>query len=383
MTKIIISSFAAASFAFGGPPAGDFLESIGTSPVSFDGDDATTSSPLQFSPNFSVDADLLVSDDINVQRYTATLGADIGATSVGLTYSRIEYQLDVTGTGTFPTSVNESTDQLSLSFGREWTEHYSSTLALSGYNGFTNHRSIWIDELTTQRLGGAPGFREADPFGFSVNFTNTFLLPNKFDSIAVSVGYSRDRIAPGQAFEFSPTFFGVVSGDDTLDTVSASITGSFYLTNKITSQWFARAAFVSDREVRTQYRVSTAWNITDGLTLRSEVGATFEPTDFQSYFGGLTLSYQIIDPLRLSIGYRLYTDTGEITTSNFNSAAPGFDSSEISASLLWTQGSHSFRTSVAFLQGDFDAINSASEPFEDLFSDRNFFAVRAAYTFQF
>lgn len=383
MIKIFTFSLTLASFSFAGSESGDFLEDLGSSPISFDERDSTEASPLQFSPTLSLDADLLISDEINVQRYSANLDTDIGATSVGLSYRRIEYQVDVSGTGVFPTSVDETTDQLSLSLAHEWTEHYSSSVSLSGYSGFTNFRSIWINELLSQRLGGAPGFREPDPFGFSVNFTNTFLLPNKFDSIAVAAGYSRDRIAPGQQVEITPTSFGVVSGDDTLDTVSFSITGNFHLTNKVTSQWFARAAFVSDREVRTQYRIKTAWNIIDKITLRSELGATIEPADFESYYGGLSLTYQITDPLSLTIGYRLYTDTGEITTSNFNSAAPEFDSSEISASLLWSKGSHSLSTSVAFLQGEFDEINSASEPFEDLFSDRDFFAVRAAYTYQF
>jgi len=151
----------------------------------------------------------------------------------------------------------------------------------------------------------------------------------------------------------------------------------------ITTQLVARVNFVSDREVRTQLRAKAAWNPINRLTFRGEFGATIEQPEFQAFFGGLSINYQILDQLTFSAGYRVYGDTGEITTSNFNSAAPDLDTRETSASLLWSNGIHSLSASVAFFETDFGEVSFVNQQFADLFSDRDFFAIRAAYSYQF
>ncbi len=387
MKHFLLSTIILTTTSFAGTQEGNFLEDIGSDSSSFEFNDTESDekSSFKISPTFSIDVDLLVSEDINVQRYSTDLQLEHRDTTVGIAYSRIQYDLDITGESVSPVNETTSTDRVTLTLGQEWTDKASSSFSLSGYQGFTNFRSIWINQIFEQDLGGAPGFRDANPFGFSANLSNTFILPNDFDSITWGIGYSRDRIAAGQQIETfpGPPFIAVTQGNDTLDTISTSLTGNFFITNKFTTQWFFRAAFVSAREVRTQYRIKTAWNIIDKLTLRGEIGATIERPNFESYYGGATLSYQITAPLSLTVGYRIYTDTGEVTTSNFNSSAPELDSTEISASMRWSNGTHSLSTSVAFLQTDFGTVNSASAPFEDLFSDREFFAIRAAYTYQF
>ena len=387
MAAFMFCGSALGTTSFAGAKGGDFSEDLENSSIfdEIDTDDVGEGSSLNFGVDFSADGDFLISDDINVQRYSGSLGLEFWDTTLGLSYRRVNYDLDVTGEAVNPVNRTETTDLVSLTVGQKWNDHFSSSLALSGYEGFTSHRSIWITETFDQQSRGAPGFREADPSGFSVGLTHVFTLPNDFDTISWNIGYSRDRIAPGQSVSFDPFtgFFGVLPTEDTLETFFTSLTGNFYLTNKVTSQWFVRASQVTDRELRTQLRLNTAWNIGRGLTLRGEVGATFEQPDFDSYYGGLTLSYQLLDSLSASVGYRVYSDSGEITTSNFNSSAPEFDSTEISASLLWANGAHSASLSVAFLQTEFGEINLASERFEALFSDRNFFAVRAAYSVEF
>lgn len=386
MRAFILFNLTLATSALAGTSNGDFVEDLGSNSIAYDSNADESDGGTQLSvTDFTLDADLLISDDINVQRYSATLGLEYGDTTLDLSYNQVNYDLDVAGEAINPTNRDDRTDLYSLTLGQKWNDRVSSSLALSGYEGFTSHRSIWITETFDQTSRGAPGFQEADPSGFSVGLTNTFTLPNDFDTISWSIGYSRDQIAPGQTISFDPLtgFFGVLPTDDVLETFSTSLTGNFYVTNKVTSQLFLRASQVTDREVRGQVRLNTAWSITQGLTLRGEIGTTFESPDFDSLYGGLTLTYQLLDSLSATVGYRLYSDSGEITTSNFNSSAPEFDSSEISASLLWNSGPHSASLSAAFLETDLGDINPASARFEGLFTDRNFFAVRAAYTLKF
>ena len=346
---------------------------------------------------FSVEADYdgLFSGDIIIQRYNTNLEWERGKTNLGLGYTYNIYDVDFSN----PTDLlsgsrklDEENHTLTFTAEREWTDFWSTNLSLTGYTGFTDFRSIWISEFFREDQGDLPGYSAPDPFGFSVGIGNTFVLPNEIDSIRLDLGYSRDRIAPGFEREFASfaevlagqPFETTVASDDDLDTVSVGLTGNFYVTNKITTQWLARASFISDREVRTQFRVSAAWSPFNRLNFRGEFGASFEPSSFEAYYGGGSANIQVSNSLTWSVGFRVYTDSGEITTSNFNTAAPGIDTQEISSSLRWSKGSHSVLASVAYLQTDFDEIASVeNQPFANLFRDRNFIAVRAAYSYEF
>jgi len=294
------------------------------------------SSPLIITGKASLGIDVLSSDDIDIERYSADFEISLGDTTIGVGYQRTDFEVGFAGPRFDDTTLNESTDSYSLSLAQKWNETYSSSLSLSGYDGFTNFRSIWFPEFFSQEAAFFPGFRDlGDPFGYSIGLTNTYTFDNTLDSIDLSLSYSRDRIVPAQQIAFDP-FTGpfIDIGDNTIETFVVGLTGNFYLTNKITSQWSARASFISDRDVRTQYRVRTAWNPFHELTIRTDLGATIEKPDFEGFFAGVTVDYQILDSLTASIGYRFYTDTGDITAANSDRAAPEFDSREISASLL-------------------------------------------------
>lgn len=360
---------------------GDFLSEINGGPsspeLSFDDD-----IPSIRSLDLNIDSDFLLSDDIDIQRYSAGFEHELDGLTVGLTYAYTRYDVEYSpSTVGFENDLTEDNHQITFSLGQQWNDSFTSTFSASGYRGFTDFRSIWTSEFFEQSFEFFPEFEEPDPFGFSATFGTTYTLPNEIDTIAIDLGYSRDRIAPG--FEVGE-FTGILeSAEDILETYSVGLTGNFYITNKITSQVFARAAFVTDREIRTQLRANLAWALLDNVTLRGEYGATYEPADFEAFFGGLSLNYQITSNLEASLGYRIYQDSGEITTSNFNTAAPGVETREAFISLLYSRNSHSVRASVALLDSDFDPVNVANVPFENLFQDRDFLALRAAYSYSF
>ena len=371
---------------------GDFLEELGVDGGEF-GEVEELGGSSGVRKTLSVDADLLFgsnsldNSDIQVERYSGEFEVSVEDTTVGLSFSRTLYDIDVAGPGLsiFGFTRREATSNVALSLGQDWSESLATTLTLSGHEGFTNFRSIWLDEFFAQSTVGAfPGFEPGDPSGLSISLGSTYTFPNEVDSINVSLSYSTDRIAPGQAIEFVPGVgAGILRGDDVLDTWAANVTGNFYITNRITSQLLARASLTGVREVRTQLRANAAWQILQDLTLRGELGFANEEPEFEAFFGGITLSYQIIDPLTFSVGYRLYSDTGEITTANFNSAAPPLDSKELSASLLWVKGPHALSGSVAYFETDFDPVSGVNASFGQLFADRDFIAIRTAYTYQF
>jgi len=88
--------------------------------------------------------------------------------------------------------------------------------------------------------------------------------------------------------------------------------------------------------------------------------------------------------LQIDLGYRIYEDTGEINSSNFNNAAPGLRSSELSISALYRARGFDVRGSIAMFDTDFDEItNPENTVFGNLFRDREFLAARLAFSRSF
>ena len=294
------------------------------------------------SQRIDFEADALISDDIRVQRYSAAYEAEAGDLTFGASFGYLTHFIDYNPNGTTnPLTRTEETFQGSLSLGYAWNDSLTSSISFSGYEGFTDYRSLWISEFFRQSFELFPQYEEADPYGFAISFGNSWEFANGVDRISLDLGYSRDRIAPG--WEIGGLRFNEAeSTDDILETFSGSLTVENYVTSTIKTQQTVRLSQVTDRELRTQLRTNWAW----------------APLD-------------------------LYTDSGEITTSNFNTAAPALDSNEISASLLWTNGTHSLRGTVGFYQTDFEPSGVENIEFANLYRDRDFFALRGAYSLTF
>lgn len=373
--------FLSTATSYGGE---DFLEDLASAIDSTETFDQEESSSFSISAQrIDTEFDFLLSDDIQVNRYSTAYEAKVGDFTLGLSFGYLTHAIDYNPNGsTSPTHRNEETFQGSFSAAYNWNDSLTTNISLSGYEGFTDYRSLWISEFFLQSFGLFPQYEEADPYGWSLSFGNTWNFANGVDRLSLDFGYSRDRIAPG--WEIGGIRFNEAeSSEDLLETFSGSLRLENYLTNNIKTQQTIRLSQVTDREIRTQARTNWAWSPFNKWTLRAEFGATFEPSDFESYFGGLNAIYQITPELSIDVGYRYYTDSGEITNANFNTAAPALESTEISSSLLWNRGSHAVRLSVGFYQTDFVPSGVENIEFANLFRDRDFFAIRGAYTLTF
>ena len=81
MFKLTILYVALAATAFAGDNDGDFLGDVDSAETLLNDEDSE--SGLQVTTKFSADVDLLINDDINIQRYSGTLDFDFGDTTLG------------------------------------------------------------------------------------------------------------------------------------------------------------------------------------------------------------------------------------------------------------------------------------------------------------
>ena len=141
---------------------------------------------------------------------------------------------------------------------------------------------------------------------------------------------------------------------------------------------------MENREFRTQVQSQFAYSLSDRFTLRGQIGASNEEPTFEAIYGGLNLVYELNSNWQFDLGFRYYEDTGEISNTNFNTAAPGVNSTEISCGVLWRKDGLAVRASVALYNTDFDPVtNPANQVFANLYRDRDFVAARVALSYDF
>ncbi len=335
--------------------------------------------------DFEVDS--LTSDDVDILksslRFEQTRGSWKFAGAVGETRQAIDYEPFTT---TLPSERSERSQDYRLEVHKTLSPTWS-LLATGAYvDGFSDHRSIWISEFYDQSNSLNPLYEEADPDSLAFSVGAQWSYRPGLGSVLLTFGYSRATIVPGWGREQNPVTerFELVSADDELDTYSGGLVWNAVVHPKLVSKHTLRFTETEGRDLRTQIQTEWAYALTDALTLRAQLGGAQEDPSFDAFYGGVTLVYEFSEQWQVDLGYRYYEDSGEINSSNFNTAAPGVESQEVSLGLLWTRGGTSVRGSVGVYETDFDPIEDpVNDIFTNLYQDRDFLSARFAITHKF
>ena len=336
-----------------------------------------------------VDAELdaLVSDDVEIWKAGLQFEQTRGSWKIGGGFGQTRHEIDYEPfTTTLPSRRTEDSQdfrfEIQKTISPSWT-----VLANAAYvDGFSDHRSVWISEFYDQSNGLNPLYSEADPGSVAVSVGGQWSYLPGLSSVLVTAGFSRADIVPGWGRELNPDSgrFELVSSDSELDTFSGSLVWKAAVNPNLTSQHTVRFSETEGRELRTQLQSEWAVGLGRAFYLRAQAGAAREDPDFEALYGGLTLVYEVSAQWQIDLGYRYYEDSGEINSANFNTAAPGIASREMSLGVLWKGESVSVRGSVGYYQTDFDPItNPVNDVFTNLYQDRDFVSSRLAFTYQF
>ena len=100
---------------------------------------------------------------------------------------------------------------------------------------------------------------------------------------------------------------------------------------------------------------------------------------------GLTLEYELLPKLLVSLTGRYYRDTGEIENSLllFTSAAPPLRSWEAGVGIRFAWGRSSLKAYVGPFWTDYTRKNDIAPEFTYLYADRNWLLAQCAYSLQF
>lgn len=328
--------------------------------------------------NIDVEYEGLFSSNRNVQRGSFSYQQKHEKWTFALSYFQTEYGLEYkpfAPLGGSDKRLEESNHQGSLSIGYTLQNNIETSVSVTSYDGFSDYRSIWIGEYYRQAFNfPGSGYFAPDPKGFSIS-NSWGWDPQIGTSLSIDLSYSEDTITPGWTFG-SPA-------NDLLKNRIVSVRWEQAINPSLKTETSFYYSDITDREPRLNLQSSWNYALTNEITLGAQLGGSREESDFDSFYGGLSVTYEVNDYLSLKFNGRLYSDSGEIETSGFNSAAPGINTAEIGISALIEHGDHAFQLGISSFTNNYKDTDSDNEFFTNLYDDRDWITIRAAYTFEF
>ncbi len=296
----------------------------------------------------------------------------------GINHASVDMDFESPDIFTTPTQVREDRFGAQLQASHRLTPSLRAQAGLQGYQGFASYATAWLHEFYRQRYG-LFGYDAVEPYGIQASGGLRWeYLPGTAYLQGTVTGLAR-RIAPGAEFDGSLTL-----GNERLTTMSYAISTENILSPRIRSQLGLTFIDTTDRDLRLSLRTQLNYALGERYVLQANAAWTREPPGFDSYQAGLTVEWALQPGLLLSLTGRYYEDTGEIENSLlFSTAAPGIASWQVGLGLRYSWRRSSAKLYVAPYTTDFEPIGRGTEFFGQLYRDRDWLLIQAAYTWEF
>ncbi len=262
----------------------------------------------------------------------------------------------------------------------------SLTLSVSGgdYAGFTDYRSLWLANYYKQQFANFfPGqYAKPDPQGFNASTGLRWEYLPTTGFAEADFLYSNDEIAPG--YERDPNSNNLIRGREIFHTYAPTLKFENVLTPRIRALNEFQLTVTSGREPRYSYRGSANVALGERWTWRTQGGYTHEDPTLRAWFAATTLEYEITPQWLVNLSGLYYRDTGEIENSLLiSTAAPGLQTSQGGIGLRYIGRWSSFSLSVSPVRANYEPVNIGTRPFTNLYKDRTWIAVQAAWALEF
>jgi hypothetical protein len=250
------------------------------------------------------------------------------------------------------------------------------------YDGYTNFRSLWLNEYYRQQFSNLKGYQVAEPNGVNgLTGLRWEYLPAT-GVAELNLGYQVDQISPGYD---RPLFQPLDRGRDRLKTGGLNISIEQVINPKLRGRLQYGLTDTTIRSLRMAAQVSLNYSIAESWVIRGSIAQTSEQDGFRSHSIEGMIEHDWSNRWFLGLGARSYRDNGDIENSLFvvSTAAPDLKSSQAFVSLKWTNEKTSLRIEAGPYFTDYAAPDSIVAPFAFLYTDRNFFRAGFSYTYSF
>lgn len=248
------------------------------------------------------------------------------------------------------------------------------------YEGFTDYRSLWLDEYYRQLFSGVPGYQDADVGGVNIGIGGRYEYLEASGLINWSVGWQQDDVSPA----YEKIIFGpLIRGASELETWRFGLGSEHVLTPKLRFKQDAAAINTTNRSWRYTYAAETACAVADDWTLRFRSEGVKE-AEFHSLLGTLLIERDWDARWFAGIALRVYDDNGQIIDPLLVSgAAPALDSYQLQLSLRYSGTQATWRLAIGPYLTRYAQTTAGNVQFAPLYQDRDWLAVQCAWNWRF
>lgn len=331
-----------------------------------------------------VSSELLTCDDITLNHTEAfarwtDYGREItlagGPATTALDY--LPAPTDLIGV---PVHRSDTRHDLLLSWRETLSSDWQASASVGGYSGYTDYRSLWIDEYYRQLFAPVPGYQRADPHGLNASLGGSYEYLPASGRLTWSLGWQYDQVSPG----YEKLIGGpLVRGRDQLDTVRLTVGSEHVLNPRLRVRQDLSFINTTARDGRQGYGAEAACALAEHWTARLRLEGVKE-SEFHSASAALLLEYDWSARWFAGLSLRLYRDNGQLTDPTLvSSGAPALDTRQLQASFRYAGPRLSGRLAVGPYQTRYASLSTGSAQFATLYQDRDWLALQTALAWTF
>lgn len=255
------------------------------------------------------------------------------------------------------------------------------------YDGFQDYRRAWLDNYYRQqyhhpRFPTRPGYQEADPKGWNASGGLRWEYLPDLGFAELRAAYGVDEVAPGYVDD--PATGRALRGRSRLNTTSGTAAFENVLSSRIRSLLEVRVSDTSEREVRWSAQGAVNCAMGERWVFRPLGGYTIEAPEFEAFWYGAALEFQVTDWCALIAAAHCYEDTGEVLDPlAFSTAAPALRTRQFSLGLRFTWSQWVLRICGGPYETDYDPLPANSGAFTNLYRDRHWALAQASISLAF
>ncbi len=253
----------------------------------------------------------------------------------------------------------------------------------SYYDGFRDYRAAWLDEFYRQSYSEVPGYKEAHPSGYSAGAGARWEYLPERGFLETSVSYAEFDVAPDYEAVPDPDFH-VVRSPGSINRIGFSISSENVIAPFVRLLNEVTAFDTSGREPRLSYQISANIAAANRWVIRPHAGYAHEDPQFNAWYGGVTLEYDVTAALQVFVRGAYYHDTGEILDSlTVSGAPPPIETYQFGVGLRYSWNSMTLQLYAGPYLMRYGDLEQGTRPFTNLYRDRNWGIAQMAFSMQF
>jgi thiol-disulfide isomerase/thioredoxin len=247
------------------------------------------------------------------------------------------------------------------------------------YDGFQTYRALWMDEYNRLKFGNQAGYRDADPWGCNVSPSLRWEYLPDAGFVDAGASYQYDKVSPGYEGG-SP----LVRLRDKYDTVGGRLAFENVLTRRLRTLLEGRVDETTDRETRATVQGSVNYALAEDWVARLTAGYAKEKPKFSAKSFSAALERDWRGIWFAGVFGRYYEDTSEIDIGIANdAAAPPLKTYQAGFGVRRQGIRSAIKLDVGPCFTRYDRRPRRNTDFDQLYKDREWLSVQAAFQYKF